>query len=245
MKHALLAALALFLVRDEKDDLKKALEKTAAAKSYFSQWSDEIALMGNNRPVAGAGEFVAPDLVTFRTGITDIVKKGDKAMCKSKDGWVDAAKDRRNKALAESLKPAHESARAIIEKLADLKKGKEQEVAKVKYRVIAGTLAGDALKEVAKAGRPNFGMLANLIDWKNSKAGVDVLIDKKSGRLFRIAIAGDLKTVETPFSRGQAETVAYKHSIEFLEYDTAKPSIDAEVKKALGIEEPKSDDAGE
>jgi hypothetical protein len=240
MRTALLTAVLFGVAAgDEKDDLKKALEKTAAAKSYFSQWSDEIALMGNNRPVSGAGEFVAPDLVTFRTGITDIVKKGDKAMCKAKDGWVKAEEDKRNKALAASLKPAHEEARSILEKLEEPKKGKEAEVAKVKYRVVSGSLSGEALKEVAKAGRPNFGTLAAAIDWKSSKVAVDVLIDKKSGRLFRIAMAGDLKLVPLPIGggRGGSESVGYKHSLEFLQYDEAKPSIDAEVKKALGMED--------
>ncbi len=238
MKHALALVLLFLPLRDEKEELKKALEKTAAAKSYFCQWSDELALMGNARPISGATEWQAPDLVTWRTGLTEIVKKGDVAMSKGKDGWVKADDERRGKAIAAKLKPAHETAKEIVEKIDDPKKGKEAEVNKVKYKVISGTLAGEVLKGLVIAARPTMGMVANAIDWKESKAGVDVLIDKKSGRIFRIAIAGDLKAVPLPIKGASgSNTVAYKHSLEFLEYDTSKPMIDPEVKKTLGIED--------
>jgi hypothetical protein len=239
MRTLPLMALCL-LLRDEKDDLKKAHEKTAALKSYFTQWTEEVSLTGNARPQSGAGEYVAPDLVTYRTGIVEIIKKGDKAMCKGKDGWVKAEEDRRSKPIAAALRPAHEDVKRVLDAIEKPKKGKDAEHQKIKCKVIAGALSGDTLKEIVGTNNRNLGTLARAIDWTSSSGKAEVFIDSKNGWLVKVAVDGTLKAVS--FGGQGGRDVPYKRVVEFLEHDKAKPSIVPEVRKELGIPEPESDE---
>lgn len=235
MRVLLFVLLLAVTPRDDKEDLKKAREKTAALSSYMVQWHEEWTLLERPRTQGGSSEYVAPDLITFKTGLTEIVKKGDAAMSKTKKGWVKAEEDTRAKSTAAGLKPAHEFLPALFDKIDAPKKGKASDHNKIKCTAYSGTLSGDALRDVLKAWIARLTLPERAIDWANSKTDVEILVNTKEPWVEKITIQGDLKTI----AQGVAgvSTVPFKRTIEYFNHNNDKPDIDPEVRKSLGIEE--------
>lgn len=237
--RTLLAVAAALLVPhpDEKDDLKKACEKTAGLASYFYQWELQTTVKDRVGKQAGAGEYAAPDLLTVRTGILEVVKKGDRARVRATKGWENPEDDPKLKEAADSLRPPHEMVAYVVDSLEKPKREKEVDLRKVKCRAWRGTLDGDGLKGLLKAGGGNLEALEKLIDWKASKTSVQILVEPAGGRLVRMTVESEL--VPDPKAEGgkNAPPVKMKRVVEFMELDAAKPSIVPEVKEALGIKE--------
>ena len=143
MRTTLAVLVALLLPRaDEKDDLKKAYERTAGLKSYFYQWELLTGVKDRVGKQAGAGEYVAPDLLTVRTGILEVVKKGERSRVRATKGWEDPGDDPKLKDAADRLTPPHELVGYVIESLEKPKREKDAELRKVKCRAWRGSSAG-------------------------------------------------------------------------------------------------------
>jgi hypothetical protein len=236
MKTAL-AALAVLLLPagEEKDELKKAYEKTASLSSYFYQWELQTLVKGRAGKQAGAGEYVAPDLLTARTGVLEVVKKGGHAMVRGPKGWVKPEDDPKLQEAADLLKPPHDLVAFVVESLQAPKREKDGEVRKAKCRVTRGTLDGDGLKGLLRAGGGNLDTLEKVIDWKASKTSVQLFVETAGGRLVKMVVESEL--VVSPDVAKDQPPVALTRVVEFMELGTAKPSIVPEVRQALGIEE--------
>jgi len=186
---------------------------------------------------AGAGEYVAPDLLTVRTGILEVVKKGERARVRGAKGWQDPGEDPNLKEASDRLTPPHELVGYVVESLEKPKREKDVELRKTKCRVYRGTLDGDGLKGLLRAGGGNLDALEKLIDWKASKTSVQLLVEPVEGRLVKMLVESEL--VPDPKAEGGkgAPPVKMTRTVEFLELNAAKPSIVPEVREALGIKE--------
>jgi hypothetical protein len=236
MKTTITALLVLIAPRgEEKDELKKACEKTASASSYFYQWELQTLVKGRAGKQAGAGEFVAPDLLTARTGVLDLVKKGDRAMARGPMGWVKPEEDPKLQEAADHLKPPHELVAYVVESLLTPKRDKDAEVRKAKCRVVRGSLDGDGLKGLLRAGGGNLDQLEKVLDWKASKTSVQLFVEIQGGHLVKMSVESEL-VISPDVAKGQPPVVMTR-VVEFMELGEAKPSIAPEVKAALGIEE--------
>ena len=238
MRTTLAVLVALLLPRaDEKDDLKKAYERTAGLKSYFYQWELLTGVKDRVGKQAGAGEYVAPDLLTVRTGILEVVKKGERSRVRATKGWEDPGDDPKLKDAADRLTPPHELVGYVIESLEKPKREKDAELRTVKCRAWRGTLDGDGLKGLLRAGGGNLDALEKLIDWKASKTSVQLLVEPAEGRLVKMTVESEL--VPDPKAEGGkgAPAVKMTRTVEFMELNAAKPSIVPEVREALGIKE--------
>jgi hypothetical protein len=219
----------------EKNDLKSAYEKTAGLSSYFYQWELQTRVQGQASKQAGAGEYVGPDLLTARTGILEVVKKGDRAMVRGPKGWVKPEEDPKTRDAAELLKPPHELVGFVVESLQSPKRGKEAEVRKAACRTFRGTLDGDGLKGLLRAGGGNLDQLEKLIDWTASKSSVQLFVETAGGRLVKMIVESEL-VIPAKVAKDQPP-VFVTRTVEFLELGTAKASIAVEVKQELGIGE--------
>jgi len=236
MKTAIIALLALVAPGgEEKDELKRAYEKTASASSYFYQWELQTLVKGRAGKQAGAGEFVAPDLLTARTGVLEVVKKGDRAMVRGPKGWAKPEDDPKLHEAADQLKPPHELVAYVVESLLTPKREKDAEVRKAKCRVVRGSLDGDGLKGLLRAGGGNLDQLEKVIDWKASRTSVLLFVETAGGHLVKMSVESEL-VVSADVAQGQPPVVMTR-IVEFMELGEAKPSIVPEVKRALGIEE--------
>lgn len=230
--NSLLALLLAFA--DAGDDLKKAIARTAELGSYFYQWEIETTSRGKPRRTAGAGEYVAPDLLTLRTGILELARKGDRARVKAKEGWVAPEKEPAAQPLLANLKPPHELLAGVLGKAERLSSGKDAECHKVNCKVVRGRISGDALRELVRSGSTNFELFENLLDWEESAASVEAFIDAKNGWLVRVTVAGELKP---NLPEAKRSVVPYKRRVDLLEPGTAKPSLPPEVRKGLGLDD--------
>ena len=227
-------AAAVLAAADEKDDLRKAFEKTAALGSYFYQWELTTSVKDRSDKLAGAGEFVAPDLLTARTGILELVKKGERAMARGAKGWVKPENDAKFKAAAENLRPPHQIVGYVVDSLEKAKREKDGEIRKATCRVVSGSLDADGLKGLFRAGGGSLDSLEKVIDWNASTTSVQLWIDA-DGR--RIKMAVESKLVISHDVAKNEPPVRVNRTVEFMELNTAKPSIVPEVKDALGIKE--------
>jgi len=219
----------------EKDELKKAFDKTAGLSSYFYQWELQTRVQGQGSKQAGAGEYVGPDLLTARTGVLEVVKKGTRAMVRGPKGWVKPEDDPKTQEAAELLKPPHELVGFVVDSLQSPKRGKDAEIRKAACRTYRGTLDGDGLKGLLRAGGGNLDQLEKLIDWTASKTAVQLFIESAGGRLVKMVVESEL--VISPTAAKDQPPVAVTRTVEFLELGTAKPSIVPAVREELGIGE--------
>lgn len=228
------AGLGLLLAAgEEAEEIKKALARTGELKSYFYQWEVVTTSGGRPRRVSGAGEYVAPDVVTLRTGVLEIAKKGSRALVKGKDGWAAPAEGDRAGELAGNLKPPHEAFAPVLARLSKPARGKDQERQGAPCRVIRGEVSGEPLKEAVRGVSTNFETFEALIDWEASRASVEVWIGAKDGRLVRVALEGSLKLA----LEEKAGPIPYARNVEILEPGAAKLSLSADVRRKLGIED--------
>lgn len=236
MRTAAFLVVALLAPRgQEKQDLQKAFEKTAALASYFYQWELQTKVQTQLSKQAGAGEFVGPDLLTARTGVLEVVKKGARSMVRGPKGWVKPEDDPKTQEAADLLKPPHELVGFVVESLQSPKRGKDTEVRKAACRTFRGTLDGDGLKGLLRAGGGNLDQLEKLIDWTASKTSVQFYVEAAGGRLVKMVVESEL--VISPEAAKNQPPVGVTRTVEFLELGTAKPSIVPAVKQELGIGE--------
>jgi hypothetical protein len=234
MKAAALLLLGLSPL-DDKDDLKKAFDKTAALTSYFYQWELTTSVKERSDKLAGAGEFVAPDLLTARTGILELVKKGDRTMARGAKGWVKTDDDSKLKTEAEKLRAPHEIVGYVVDSVEKTAREKDADVRKAKCRVFRGSLDGDGLKGLFRAGGASLDALEKVIDWKASTTTVHLWVEAAEGRLVKMVVESEL--VISPEVAKNEPSVKVKRTVEFMELNAAKPSIVPQVKEALGIKD--------
>lgn len=211
----LIAVLAVPALADEKEDLKKAAEKLGAAASYH--W--RMTAKGDHR----AGEYVAPDALTLRTALVEIARKGDRAVAKHKTEWVDI-KDHPDPTVrdaASRLDAPHKNVKSLIEGMDKIARDGE---------TYASTVTSRALKAFLGPSFP--AAVVEAIDWEDSTASVEVVINKDDGHLRKIRVIAKLRV--NPLG-SKSEIMELDRSLEFFDHGKARLNVPDDVKKKLGL----------
>lgn len=229
--RTLAAVLAPAVLFQDGGPIGKAARLWADVKSYH--WRIQVKNHTAKTDDGRAGEFLYPNIITFRKGVTEIAKRRDKAMVNQGKGWkpVEEIKSREIHAIVEKLDPPHEelaNLSAWIEKPKEAKK--PEDVDGVSCRVYTGGIRSEHLKSCAlRAIRPQS---EKLVVWPESRGTARVFVSRDDRRIRKILFQYEFKV--RGFA-GRMSEIRLDEEIYFFDYDTVKLDLPEEVKKALDI----------
>lgn len=211
----LVALLALPAFADDKEDLKKACDRLGTAPSYH--W--RLTAQDDRR----AGEYLAPDVLTLRTALVEIARKGDRALAKHKTDWVDI-KDHPDPTVRDAaarLDPPHKNVKSLIEGMDRITRDGETYTSPVTPGGLKGFLG--------PTFPPSF---VETVDWNDSTGSAEILLDKDSGHIRKIRLVARLRV--NPLG-SKSEIMALDRTVEFFDLGQARLDLPEVVKRKLGI----------
>ncbi len=230
MRSALGGFVLLLFVQD-KDTLGKALKGTDDFKNYT--YTITVKNLTSKKDEQRGGEFIWPKIITLRRGITEIAKRGDKAMVNEGKGYkpLDDVRNPSNKDLVAKLEAPHRGIMDVVESMEKIQKEKkDEEFDKVKCRIYHSSLTKDGLSKFAK----RIIRSESSVDWTGSSGAVRIYVGKDDGRVHKVLFAYTFKTVGRPPFQ-PAQSLQYEEHVEFYEIDKTKLNLPDNVREALEI----------
>ena len=226
---------------DAKKDLKNAVENTQKLDSYFYQKNLELKAWGRTQTQGGAGEYVAPDAMTYRSSIFEAAMNGEKIIYKDKNEWKEFTSKTRSPYARNirSLKPPHKGLEDFLDTITKPKrdysmKRNKKKKGEIKYIVIKGTIEGDDIKDALKALGGSLGSVGRSVEYEDAKLDVIVLIHPELKVIHKIEMTGKLPLKAT--FRREASEADYMRRLEFHNWNETTLGLAASEKKLLGFE---------